>query len=309
MPRVIVVALVCATFLVGLISTSLSFADAPGATSAFRVDAANGYKVLVWAFSRRADGQGNVTLIASREKGGVIYFAPASVTPTAIHADLGSLGRIDLQFHPSGIVKQESSRCDKHPVSFEAGTYQGTFEFHGEEQYTQAEATSVHSRIRPILNLVCSGSIRGELSGDDIPGARLRLSRRRDGRTITLQFNKNSQRAHARFEASVKEQHREVAITRVVADRAMPGSAFDFADDLQTATLSPPSPFSGSATFHRDAASANRWTGDLMIDFPGESNVALTGASVRSALVHAEFSEESRPHYSARWGGVRLRAF
>lgn len=289
-------AIALASALVALaILASGAGADAPGATAAFTVDASNGYKILAYAFSRRVDGKGDVILFVGGGRGGASYFAPANVTPTAIHADLGSLGHIDLQFRPSGVVKQERSSCDKRSVPFDAGTYRGTFEFRGEEQFTQAEATSVHSLIRPILNLVCGGVSQGETSGYGVRGARLRLFRHDRGRRIALQFNKNRRDARVRFEASIKERKGRIAITRSVGGRAIPGSAFSFTDDLQTATLSPPAPFTGKATFHRSATPANRWTGNLTVDFPGEANVALTGSKVRATLVHAEFSEE-RPN-------------
>jgi len=289
--RVVSSAITCALVALAVLA-SMAGADAPGLTAAFKVDASNGYKILAYAFSRRVDGKGDVILFVGGRKGAVTYFAPATVTPAAIRADLGSLGHIDLQFHPSGVVKQESSDCDKKPIPFDAGTYQGTFEFRGEEQYTEAETTSAHLLIRPILNLVCGGVSQGETGGYGTRGARLRLFRHNGERRIALQFNKNRQGARARFEASIKERKGKIAITRDVVGRAIPGSAFAFADDLQTATLSPPTPFSGSATFHRDATPANRWTGNLTVDFPGEANVALTGPKVRATLVHAEFSEE-----------------
>lgn len=286
-------ALVCATVLLGLVGPADSEADAPGATGVFRVDASNGYSMLVIGYSRRADGRGTVTMFVGREGKAAIYLAPATVTSSFIRADLGDLGRMDLQLHLSGIVKQETSACEKHPLAFEAGTYRGTFEFHGEESYTQAKATAIHSLIRPLLSLVCVGAGSGETSGAGLPGARLRLFSKHGGRAVRVQANENRPGAPMTYEATLDERLGRLRVTRVVEGR-VPGSAFSFAESLRAAVVHPPAPFSGSASFHRGAAPDNRWTGNLSVDFPGRSNVPLTGAAFQATLVHAQLITESR---------------
>ena len=53
-----------------------------------------------------------------------------------------------------------------------------------------------------------------------------------------------------------------------------PGAASTFqvpnlAEPLTEATLEPPAPFSGSATFHLDTPKTASWTGDLAVELPG----------------------------------------
>ena len=67
--------------------------------------------------------------------------------------------------------------------------------------------------------------------------------------------------------------------------------AFSYDPLLRTATLAPPAPFSGRASFHRGAVLENRWTGNLAIDFPGRSNVPLTGPGIGASLVPGCFHE------------------
>jgi hypothetical protein len=62
---------------------------------------------------------------------------------------------------------------------------------------------------------------------------------------------------------------------------------------LRTAVLAPPAPFSGSATFYRFAKAANRWTGNLAIDFPGRARVPLVGSRFEATLVHAKRDEKA----------------
>lgn len=160
--RLVASAFVCAALILGLADAPHSQADASGASITFQVKASNGYSIFGLAFSRRADGRGNVTLFIGKKGAVVTYFAPATVlasevrTPSVFHppsvvrADLGALGKIDLEFVPSGAVKREHSACDKTTVGFEAGSYQGAFEFHGEEGYAEASATSVPASIGPL---------------------------------------------------------------------------------------------------------------------------------------------------------------
>jgi hypothetical protein len=273
----------------GLVAAPGSQADAPGASITFQAKASNGNSIFGIAFSKRADGRGSITLFVGKKGASVVYFAPATVVPSevktpaafhppsAVRADLGPLGRIDLQFAPSGVVKQEHSACDKTRVGFEAGSYQGTFEFHGEEGYAEATETSVPALIRPLLNLTCGGYLSGESGGPGLPGAKLGLLSKRGDRTVHLQANKNRPGAATVYAATIKERSGQVQIQRSVAGKA-PAASFVFSSGLRLATFEPPAPFDGRAVFRRNASPANRWTGDLTVDFPGKSGVSLTDA-------------------------------
>ncbi len=241
-------------------------------------------------------------MFVGKKGAGVVYFAPATVLasevrtpsvfhpPSAVRADLGGLGKIDLEFAPSGAVKREHSVCDKTTVGFEAGSYQGAFEFHGEEDYAEANLTSVPASIGPLLNLVCGGSAGGETSGPGLLGARLRLLSRHGGQTVHLQANKNRPGAATTYEATVEERSGRIKIQRSIEGRA-PAASFVFSDGLRITSFEPPAPFDGSAVFRRNANPANRWTGDLTVDFPGESDVPLTGASFAATLAPATRTE------------------
>ena len=122
--------------------TSTARADVVGAAGAFTLTGSNGYRILVLADSRRADGRGEVILFVGRRQSGVSYFAPANVTDSHIEADLGGLGHIAVQFVPSGAVEEESA-CGGDPTQFEGGVYEGSIEFNGEQGYTRASATRV----------------------------------------------------------------------------------------------------------------------------------------------------------------------
>jgi hypothetical protein len=105
-----------------------------------------------------------------------------------------------------------------------------------------------------------------------------------------LQANKNRPGKRSRFEAEVHEKRGSVSISRSLS-LWVGATAFRYDPLLETATLDPPAPFSGRASFHRGATPANRWTGDLTVDFPGRSDVPLTGPGVGATLVPSCWNE------------------
>jgi hypothetical protein len=303
--RLLAGACICAALALGLADAPRGRADAPGASIAFSLEAGNGYAIFGIAFSSRADGRGDVTLIAGKKGATAIYFAPATVLasdakapsvfhpPSLIRADLGTLGKIDLEFVPSGGVKREHWACKKSTLGIDAGSYQGIFEFHGEEGYTEASATSVPAWIGPLLSVACTSSGWSERSGPGLRGARLRLLSERGGQTVRLQANKNRPGAAMRYEATIEEHAGRIEVQRSIQGKA-PAASLVPSDGLRIATFEPPAPFGGRAIFRHDASPANRWTGDLTADFPGKSDVPLAGTSFDASLVPAVRTEDRR---------------
>lgn len=259
-----------------------------GADGAFTLQGSHGYSITVMAYSRRADGQGQVMVFVEKKGASVTYIAAAKVTNEGIEASLGSVGRIAVTFVASGSIAEERSDCGGRGnfIQFDAGTYQGMIEFHGEEAYTEASATQVAVELEPFLDLICAGRGWGESIGSGLPGARLKVWSVSQRHPLVAQFNENHPGARMTFEAHMSERHAGIAISRRV-EGVVPGRAFEFADGLRTARLGPPAPFSGIARFHRGAAQAARWAGSLALDFPGRSNVPLTGLGFKVTLVPA----------------------
>jgi hypothetical protein len=253
-------------------------------SAALRVKASNGYTILAFVASERLDGRGQMGLIVYDRHGSATYAAPATITASRLEADLGDLGRIALDMAPSG-RKATVRECDEDggTTSFEPPVYRGTFEFHGEEGYTEAADSSPPDFTRFLLRLGCGVSSQGETVGADLPGARLRLHSRSGPLRLSLQANKNRPGARSRFEVEIHEKRGGIAISRSTELWAGAG-AFTYDPLLKTATLEPPAPFSGRATFHRGAVVAHRWTGNLAVDLPGRSDVPLAATAVRATL-------------------------
>jgi hypothetical protein len=250
----------------------------------FRLPATNGYALSVFAGQNPKTGRGFVLLRLHSPHAQVVYGASASVTQTSIEADLGSIGKIDVNFVPSGQARTEHSPCADESLSVDSGSYVGRIDFEGEEDYSKAHAISVPGSSDLLLRLVCveSGS---EGSGGHSPGARLTVNR---SGTPRLEFGamKNSPTRPARFAASIGERRGPLQISRDVEVTAAPGT-FDFDVPEGFAHVRPPAPFSGEATYLHWPGKRTSWRGNLEVDFPGRSSVSLTGAGFRAGMHRA----------------------
>lgn len=259
-------------------------AESSPAPSGFRLPASHGYSIHGIAFDGDPRGEHDeVILFVSRKGSGAVYFVlgGVSVTETTVSADLGSLGSIDLRFVPSGKPRTERSACNPKPIEFDSGFYEGRIDFEGEERYTEAHATRVRGEIRLLASLICGGSVN-EGSGGHSPGARLVARRHWQQGRVEFEATKNSPTRPSRFRASIEERSGSMFIAREVEAEAK-AAAFDFDVPAQTALVSPPAPFSGSARFVRRGESPGRLRGSLSVDFPGRSGISLSGS--RGSLI------------------------
>jgi hypothetical protein len=294
---VLLVALVPATGASG----ALSKARFEGFGTTFELQGTNGYEVWVSAYSRRRDGRGWISIGVGGKHAAAIYRAPARVrgeaerdsTATAIDADLGKLGRVDLLLNRSGREESFRWRCGGPKETYEPGTYEGTFEFEGEGGFTRAAAISVPFAPGSFfLRGDCNGGGYGESRGAGIPGARLKGLSFAHDRILAFQVNKNSRHSRVVYSASLREQKEGVRIYRTIEGTAGPG-AFRFDPDLDSATLSPSSPFSGSATARKEPKSLLlTWQGNLTLAFPGHT-VPLAGPGTYVNLQHAHFTRSN----------------
>jgi hypothetical protein len=265
-------------------------AEFQGYSASLRLEGSNGYAIAVSAFSERADGKGDVSISAFKKGESATYTAPAVVTETTLHADLGAFGRIDAVRRASGREKSVRTPCGGRRVTYEPAVYEGVFELRGEGGYTRVDQSSAPTTPLPFFFGSLCGSGRGEALNDDrLPGARLKGTSYAQGRVLKFQVNKNRRKAPTVFTASVRERQGRFQTYRTLAGK-LPARAFRFPHSLRTAAMSPPAPFAGRASLTRSRSSVlPAWRGDLTLDFPGAPRVPLAGPDVYVSLVHARF--------------------
>jgi hypothetical protein len=256
-------------------------AQAPVVPPSFQLQGTNGYTVVVLAGQPWSGRPGSVQIVARKGSIGVSYTAPATVTETSIAADLGALGAISVSFHSTG--QSTTSKCAGRKIEVAGGSYEGTIAFHGEEGYTEVEATSVSADIRPFFAAVCNFTT---VTGGNPNSRGAELFVRNPALGPRFSIAKSGPAAPAHFSVEVPEYNAGISIHRF-ASFSMSAESFRYSPSLQTATVHPQAPFSGAAHFDRRQRANRRWSGDLSIDMPGLSNAALTGRQLRAGLVHS----------------------
>lgn len=208
------------------------------------------------------------------------YTANGSTSRDAVQADFAAFGEISVQFVPSGKVRERNLKLPPHcdgpkKIVRREGTFVGTIKFIGENDYTSVVATEAAGSVGTPLEFFCvkGGPVTSSDSRQRIPT--VLNAGMRSGR---LGFEAALlRRGRVEFSAGEASEVEGVSILRLVTKSGR-SSRFRFDRDYRTATVSPPAPFSGTATFKRGPGrSKSTWSGSLSVSFPGEPDVPLTG--------------------------------
>ena len=243
---------------------------------AFKVQGSHGYTISVSGFPvtpLAGFEHPMVTLIVRRGAASVFYTAHAKVTADSIDADLGPLGRVHLRLNRSGRRRQSKSSVRMPRKPTKPGPTKGSS--------NSAGTADIPERGRIVWRACLSSpSRRGSTVATETgPNRGVPASRERDSRVSPTQMagslNSRSTRTtptgRRLFSASLTERLDGVRIHRDVAGIAT-ASAFRYNGDLKSAVLSPPAPFSGSASLRYDKNSASPlFTGNLRLAFPGRT--------------------------------------
>jgi hypothetical protein len=278
---------------------------APG----FKVSASNGYTLYVstlpaWQrvelilFKKRngrfTEGEGAIYGVqAEVPKHGI----RAEVGRGAIRAELGRLGSINVRFHPTGGAREYRPYCGGKAIRFPRGFYEGTIRFRGEHDYTCLDASRAQDVPAIRLRSRCPGHEIG-VGPPTLPGAYLVANSVRTG-TPELQAFKETPETRAFFSAGINESSYGLSISRFVAIFASP-AAFEYGTNLETATVRPPAPFSGTGIFRADRPKNRRWSGDLAVDLPGRRRVRLTGKPLLAFINPAQWIKVALVAHAAR---------
>jgi len=205
-----------------------------------------------------------------------------------IEADLGGFGEISLRFTPSGEAQTKTFRhlakgcTGPRKIVRQPGVFTGKFRFEGEAGYTRLEATEASGSVGTAAFFLCStfGSGSPQKKHHARPPTYLDVATEHRKRVFSASLTGHGRRAG--FAAFSRETIGAASIARWASVVGAP-SMLHFAPDLSSATVAPPLPFSGTATFkRRPKGSPPFWSGSLAVSFLGEENVPLTGPSFTS---------------------------
>jgi hypothetical protein len=219
-----------------------------------------------------------------------------------LHFRIGDEGEMNLRFVPHGQPEETTlPHCKGGPQVAEKGVLVGTVRFRGKGGFTRVEAHRVPvvlgrsapmicRHIKPSNNIITIGL---PAHGGEVPEGWVQLIV--GSRPGSPQFGAELLEAEEEaiggpelptFLASIS---RREGGSRVSSSAFLAGTSNNFRvpESLEppaTATVEPPAPFSGSATFQLTSPHHAEWTGDLKVELPGYRRVRLTGPKLRSGL-------------------------
>lgn len=288
----------------GVVARGLDAHKQPGTSAEFTVSGTNGYSLSI------KSEKGTVTVVAANRrppiatisatgdirpanKGNVAastYITAGSPrNPNVIEADLGSLGTISVAFQPSGKtritkvnLKDKTKKCvGAERIVRHLGTFTGSIKFQGEGSYTTVDLPSAEGTVGTSISRNCTAKVshrggKARTPSSDGPVFLTALSRSTD---IFVASTCGRSRC---FYANSVEFIKDLIVVR--SAQAFAGkSSFAFDDALNSASLTPPAPFSGRGSFRDGPGDSSSWSGSLEAAFPGVT-VPLTGPSFEAKL-------------------------
>jgi hypothetical protein len=251
------------------------------------VRANNGYEVSVERFGH------SVSLVAGRVHGflsSASYTVPSRISPDRIDASFGKFGRVEVEFKTHRIKHGPPLKkgCSGRPETIRFGVFTGVIRFRGERGYVSVDTHRAFGRVSSGSKEHCE--FRGPRSSRSLqatdarlPAPELTASEGYD-RLLSTWVEPHSKSVV--FEAATSERRGRIEIFRTVEAEGKPPT-FSFADDLSMATLRPPRPFAGEASFQR-TPTGRVWSGSLTVTFPGRDDVRFAGPRFEAKLVREE---------------------
>lgn len=277
----------------GLAATAAPASAQGGFDLNFHFSASNGYKMTVAGYGSTAFVNATRTDGSSQRSEWSTYIARGKVSPSSIDADFGDLGSARMRFEPSGkarLGKRHRGCIGRDRYTIRPGFFVGSVRFRGEGDYASANVHRVRGRqVTPRL-LFCRDTIEQLEGGASQPrGAKAKATKldalMRSGLTATA-FSAVKRRGGATFLARIEQTLGSVAVSRGVFVHASPAT---FASDsrLSFAGVTPPAPFTGTASLQRAPDGLKDWAGSLAVSFPGAPGVPLTGPRYKTQLTRS----------------------
>lgn len=238
------------------------------------------------------DEEGMVTLQVGRidtpdvSGSAVIYKVKGRVSEAGLKVRFGRLGLFDVAFTPTETLgsTEPSAGCTGAPRTWRKGVFTGTIDFTGERGYAQIQTSQVEGSMNVISAWQCPEepilfkSALPPTAGSKNPKKKVSATLYAGGRRCECTFAAGVHYPKGRGESvfyGVRDETREkMEISRVIIALGS-GSAFVYNHAAGTATLRPPPPFSGRATFKGrpypdgDGWVSTQWRSTIQMPFLG----------------------------------------
>jgi hypothetical protein len=261
----------------------------------------NGWHAQVYTKLPRTSGRRRLSVTLNRSKGEIVTYQVLgrATGDGRIDAKLPGIGRIDLDFVQTREAKggfQPPTGCTSSGTdATRTGYFRGVIRIHGEGGFTTVARRNAHGVISESPREVCKerqtktpvkhptpalpASVRSLGAGHSAHGGELAFA------AVGYAGYEPADEA-TQFAASYSHTRRGMVISAYVIAVAGP-TAFSLPAGSGTpteATVEPPAPFIGSATFRLESPEQSSWTGDLSVEMPTLGTVSLAGPGFWSGL-------------------------
>ena len=240
----------------------------------------HGYRITISAFS------GDLFVAAHKGTASVNYFLfKGGLKGDRIHSRLPGVGRVFLEFHERHPHHRSTDSCRGSGSSTLKGVFVGTVKIRGERGYTEALSHHVRGEIVQEGQNQCrrQASARASSVGSSLLSA---STSRGKGRLSFFVFNFPSAKLHSDlvFGASLLRVRGKMVITTIQNAVGENLDALQIAAPPRSASVTPPAPFTGTASFQQEAEHQFSWTGDLAVEMPGVGEVSLAGPKFETSV-------------------------
>jgi hypothetical protein len=282
------------------------FVEKPHLTAQFRLPGSNGYHVSVGAADRQNGRSGGigVSVDATRRTQHVDYFAHGTAKPDgSVYAKLPGVGRIAVQFHlTSATHEAPAENCKGRAAVVRHGVFRGAIELHGERGYTTVDAQSASGTVTQSFRQVCDQGSSVKVESPPSQDFSL-FTGTRDGPpqlsfdASLINFGNEAVGPLVTFTASSRQKRKGMFVLSSATALGKPAefSVSEPSASREKATVEPPAPFRGAATFHLLSPTSSTWEGNLEAELPGVGEVSLAGPGYWSALCVEEKCTKTLP--------------
>lgn len=271
------------------------YVSEPFRFASFSVAATHGYRLHVFGYS-----SDQVGILVEKGSTSANYTVTGTVTDTLIRGRFGKLGRVSMRLDPRARTKTEENEpgCKGAAGIAREGRFTGVIRFRGEEGYTTARAESASGFAVRGFRLVCKRRQprNGGKQRKEPPAISLNATSRRSPLAPWFTVYKQEPDSPVRpgdmgfedafYMARTGELRPNMAIVRSASVQAAPETfaVSPLGDVPTTASVAPPPPFSGTASYEKAADGTLTWTGDLAVELPGRGRIPLVGSAFTAKL-------------------------
>lgn len=253
----------------------------------------HGYGIHVFGVSRN-----QVWIVVSRGAASAAYLGRGTVSEDEIEGRFGNLGRISVRLDPDSRteVEENGPGCNGRSSVTRRGRFTGLIRFRGENGYTDVHAESASGFAHRSYRTVCKRSAGswGQARRQP-PTVSLSAVSSRYPRAPWFSVFKEKPPKRSRFTSSLSEANYTVrsierrpnlGIYRSVSATSSPETfaVTPLGTGPVSATVAPPPPFSGTATYEKSRDGSGTWSGDLAVELPGRGKLPLTDPTYHAKL-------------------------